>query len=77
MVLVDAKAGSKVTVIGFETGPNLEGKLRQLGIQPGDCASVIRCAPWEGPFLINISGRSIALGRQIAAKIRVEENSCK
>ena len=76
MVLYDAVGGMTVRVIGFTTGHELEAKLRQLGILPGDVAKVIRHAPLGGPFLIEISGREIALGQNIASKIDVEEVAC-
>lgn len=76
MVLLDAVSGMTVRIIGFETGHELEGKLRQLGILPGDMAKIVRHAPLGGPFLIEIGGREIALGQKIASKIDVEEVAC-
>ena len=76
MVLLNAVSGMTVKIIGFTTGHELEGKLRQLGILPGDVARVVRHAPLGGPFLIEISGREIALGQAIASKINVEEVTC-
>jgi ferrous iron transport protein A len=72
MVLLEAASGSLVRITGFSTGRGLEGKLRQLGLQPGDCARVVRIAPFEGPYLLEINGRQIAVGQGIASKILVE-----
>ena len=76
MALIHAASGKSVRIVGFNSGPDLESKLRQLGILPGDIAKVIRHAPLGGPFLIEISGREIALGQSIAQKITVEEIEC-
>lgn len=48
-------------------------KLRSIGFMPGDCARVIRHAPFGGPVLLEVEGREIALGHGIAQKIEVEE----
>lgn len=74
--LLTAGSGNKIRIIGFETGSDLEGKLRQLGILPGDLARVLRHAPLGGPVLIEINGREIALGETIASKVLVEEIEC-
>jgi len=72
MVLQDAKRGSVVRIIGFEGSRGLEGKLRQLGLMPGDFVRVLRIAPFDGPFLLDISGREIAISNSIASRIKVE-----
>lgn len=76
MNLVDVETGKLVRVVGFRGGNRLDLKLRQLGIIPGDCARVLRHAPFGGPSLIEIDGRAIALGRTIASKIEVEVSEC-
>ncbi len=76
MALIQVVSGTSVRIVGFTSGHELESKLRQLGVLPGDVAKVIRQAPLGGPFLIEISGREIALGQGIAAKIKVEEIEC-
>ena len=76
MALIDAVSGTFVRILGFSSGHELESKLRQLGILPGDTARVVRQAPLGGPILIEISGREIALGQAIAAKVEVEEIEC-
>ncbi len=72
MRLLDAESGIWVLITGYQGGTGVEHKLRQLGIMPGSCLRVIRHAPFGGPLLIEIEGRSVALGRGIAAKIKVE-----
>jgi Fe2+ transport system protein FeoA len=73
MVLGDTHSGMNVRIVRFKDSRGLEGKLRQLGILPGDAARIIRQAPFDGPFLLEIRGREIALGSRIADGIIVEE----
>ena len=72
MVLTDAQNGAMVRIEGFLTPASLAAKLRQLGMVPGDTARIIRQAPFDGPFLLEIRGREIALGKSIAARVLVE-----
>jgi ferrous iron transport protein A len=72
MQLIDVDNGQQVRVTGIRGGKALEMKLRQLGLLPGDRARVTRHAPFGGPIMIEVNGRTIALGRGIAAKIAVE-----
>ena len=72
MTLIQAQSGQIVRIASFSGGAGLEHKLRQLGLVPGDTARVLRFAPLGGPVLIEVEGRSIALGRGVAAKVIVE-----
>ena len=72
MVLTEAQNGSKVRIEGFLTPAGLAAKLRQLGLVPGDTATLLRQAPFDGPFLLDIRGREIALGKSIAARVLIE-----
>ncbi len=74
--LLQLKCGHRARVIGFSGGHMLADKLRQLGIVPGVCVRVVRVAPLKGPVLIEVDGRSIALGRQIASQVQVAEDEC-
>ena len=38
----------------------------------GDELGVLRSAPWDGPLLVEVKGRELALGRAVAEKIFVE-----
>jgi len=76
MRLLEIGNGNFVRVVGFDGGHHMQHKLRQLGILPGDCIRVVRQAPFGGPFLLEVGGREIALGRRIAARILVEETEC-
>ena len=70
MHLIDIENDDWIKISGFEGA--IELTLRQYGLFPGDVARVVRKAPLDGPFLLEIGGREIALSRRIAAKIIVE-----
>lgn len=63
-------------VIRFDGQPELANQLLQLGLLPGDRLRVVREAPLGGPLLVEFNGRSVALGREVAARIIVEEAAC-
>jgi len=77
MSLLDLEKGRKARIVGFDGDYDLQGKLRQLGIIPGDQVLVLRVAPFEGPVLLQVLGREIALGRKIAQHIIIEEIPCE
>jgi ferrous iron transport protein A len=72
-LLIDVQCGTKVRIISFQGGKGVQAKLRQLCILPGECVKVVKRAPFHGPIMIETEGRSVALGRGVAAKIEVEE----
>jgi len=72
MKLLDSPKGKIVRIIDYTGGKGVGFKLRQLGLSPGREVKVLRHAPLGGPIMIDVEGRSIALGRGIAARIKVE-----
>ena len=70
--LVESRIGDQVKIVSFEGSSHLHEKCSQLGIFPGDEAKVLRIAPFDGPMLMEIDGREIALGKTIAKNILVE-----
>ena len=73
MKLLDTPKGNTVKIIDYRGGRGVGFKLRQLGIAPGKQVKVLRQAPLEGPLMVEVDGRSIALGRGIAARVKVEK----
>ncbi|MEN6572091.1 MAG: FeoA family protein [Anaerolineaceae bacterium] len=73
--LLEAKPGESVRILGLGTKASMRQKLQQYGLFAGDIARVVRIAPFEGPILLSINGREIALGESIAAQILVEKIS--
>jgi ferrous iron transport protein A len=61
-------------VILIDGGHGVHAHLNTLGIHIGDWLKVVERAPFRGPLLVEINGTRVALGRGIAAKVRVELN---
>ena len=74
--LLKAAIGKWLRVVRFDAQPELSNQLLQLGLLPGDCVRVTREAPLGGPLLVEFNGRSVALGRDVASTIIVEEGEC-
>ena len=72
MRLLDSPKGELVRIIDYQGGRGVGYKLRQLGLSPGREVKVLRYAPLGGPLMIDVAGRSVALGRGIAARVTVE-----
>jgi ferrous iron transport protein A len=72
MQLLESPIGKKVRIIEYRGGRRISYKLRQLGLVPGREVKVLRYAPLGGPLMIDVEGRSIAIGRGIAARVQVE-----
>jgi len=70
MTLLEIPIGGKARLI--KTSEGLRSKLRQYGLHIGDCIQVLRAAPLGGPLLVEVNGREVALGREVAAKMLVE-----
>ena len=70
--LSEISIGMSVKFSSLENIPSLHTKLNQYGLYQGDIMRVVRMAPLGGPILIEVNGREIALGREIAEKILVE-----
>lgn len=73
IALTQVKNGNWVRIVDFRGGRGMENRLTQLGFLPGNKIRIIRSAPFRGPFLIEVEGREIVLGRGIAHHILVEE----
>ncbi len=76
MSLVEIEAGKTVRIVGFSDDLDFETRLRPYGLFPGNEARVLRLAPLGGPFLVDVAGREVALGRDIASQILVEVIEC-
>ena len=72
MNLLDLPKGKTAKIIDYRGGRNVDFKLRQLGLSPGRMVKVLRYAPMGGPLMLEIEGRSVAIGRGIAARVQIE-----
>ncbi len=71
--LEEVEAGKDVVVVEIDGGAPMRRHLSSLGIHIGDIVHVRRQAPWGGPLLIEVHGIEVALGRGVAARVKVEE----
>jgi ferrous iron transport protein A len=56
----------------IDGGHRVRSHLNTLGIHIGDWLTVVERAPFRGPVLVEVNGTRLALGRGVAAKIRVD-----
>ena len=73
MNLLGSPIGKMVRVTDYSGGRGVSFKLRQLGICPGREVKVLRFAPMGGPILVDVEGRSVALGRGLASRVKGEK----
>ena len=60
------------TIVEFKGGQKMQDRMTQHGIYPGDIVRIVRTAPLDGPYLVDVSGRELIIGRTLAKKILVE-----
>jgi len=73
MTLLEIPKGHTVRIVNYRGGRGVGFKLRQLGLSPGKEIKVLRYAPMGGPIMIDVEGRSVAIGRGIASRVQVED----
>jgi ferrous iron transport protein A len=73
MKLINAPINETLYILNYTGGKGVASKLRQLGLCPGRKTKVLRYAPMGGPVMVEVGGRSVAIGRGIAARIEVEK----
>jgi len=57
---------------GHESDWGFEKRLMDMGLTPGTRVTVVKSAPFHGPFEILVRGSRLALGRGMAERIFVE-----
>ena len=63
----------KVRIIDVQAGWGVRRRLGHMGIHPGDIVTILRYGAFAGPVLIEVHGFQVAVGRNIASRIIVEE----
>jgi ferrous iron transport protein A len=74
MALDSVGLRKQVRVIAIDGGHGVRAHLNTLGIHIGDWLTVVERAPFRGPVLVEVNGTRVALGRGIAAKLRVDSD---
>lgn len=72
MSLCDLKRGQVATVVEVPEG-ELRHKLLRFGLAPGMKVSCHAKLPL-GPVVVRFGGQELALGREIAKKVKVEKH---
>ena len=72
MNLYQAGDHAHLRILLISGGWDVRRSFNQMGIQPGDRVRVLRRAPFGGPLMIDNRGTQVAVGKQLAEKIRVE-----
>lgn len=70
--LYEAEDHAELRILLITGGWEVRRSFNQMGIQPGDLVRVMRRAPFGGPLVIDNKGTRVAVGKQLAEKIRVE-----
>ena len=70
MPLAIVQVGRRVRLIAVDAGHGLQGRLAAMGLVPGVEIEVLRNS-MHGPFLVEVKGSRIMLGRGMAQKIIV------
>lgn len=71
MTLLEMPIGATAVIAAIESGTLAAEKLHQLGIRVGVNIKLLRKAPLDGPFLIEVSGREVAIGYGLCKKIQI------
>jgi Fe2+ transport system protein FeoA len=70
--LKEGESGIVVSVkSGYGKAWGLKRRLMDMGITPGAKITVVKTAPFHGPFEIMVRGYRLAIGRGMAEKIFV------
>ena len=71
MLLLETKPGNQVIIETAQTGGGAVRRLWDLGLLPGTKVETIASHPFRGPILIKVGESTVAVGRKLAARIRV------
>ena len=67
------QAGEKVTLATIDAGDDLRSRLAAMGMVPNTEILIVSNSR-PGPFVVNVKGTRIAIGRGMAHKVMVEQN---
>jgi Fe2+ transport system protein FeoA len=73
MSLANGSVDSVVRILNIRGGSDVRLQLTRLGIRAGDLLMIKRNAPLGGPLVVSVSGADVAVGRQIAEQILIED----
>ncbi|MFX0028669.1 MAG: ferrous iron transport protein A [Candidatus Hermodarchaeota archaeon] len=69
--LIECPIGKELKILRVNAGAHAKGRLACLGVIPGVKITIKKIAPFRGPVEIMIKGTSLVIGRGLASKIIV------
>jgi len=72
LTLDQARAHSTLKITSISGGWGVRRNLNEVGLHVGDTIRILRRAPFGGPLMIVSHGTEVAIGRQMAEKVKVE-----
>ncbi len=73
MKLIDGRLDKNYIIESIDGGCMAKDRLWKLGIIPGAIIKIKRKAPLKGPFMLEVNGADVVIGRGIALKINIRE----
>ncbi|HHY11178.1 MAG TPA: ferrous iron transport protein A [Firmicutes bacterium] len=73
MTLLETKPGDEVIIDTTRAGRGAARRLWDLGLLPGTKVKTIASHPFQGPILVKVGESTVAVGRRLAARIRVSK----
>ena len=70
--LLSLQPAEKGKLVSFSGKRKVRNILSQYGIFEGDVMEVLRTAPFDGPVMLRINNREIAISKELAAFLQVE-----
>ncbi len=70
--LYEAEDSADLRILLITGGGQVRRSFSQMGIQTGDRVRVLRRAPFGRPVMVDNQGAHVAIGKQLAEKVRVE-----
>lgn len=72
MLMSNLKPGKKVRILEIK-GTDIERRLYGLGIINGSNLELVSIHPFKGPLVFKVGNTILAVGREIAKSVEVEE----
>jgi len=72
LTLYQARPESTLKVLAISGGWGVRRNLNEVGVHVGDSIRILRRAPFGGPLMIESHGTEVAIGRQLAEKVKVD-----
>ncbi len=74
MTLTDLPAGATASVVAVRGDSTISRRLMEMGVVPGVSVKVIKTAPFGDPMEIRLLGYNLAVRRNEAAAIEIDND---